>query len=412
MAFYHICKIFNTMRLIIVLTFIALSLFSACSCSKAQKAIPDMGEPKILTGADRLDAYVHILKGKRVACVVHHASRVGQRHLVDTLLALGIKVTKILAPEHGFRGTADAGEKIDNEKDPRTGLPILSIYGKNKKPSPEQLQDIDLVLFDLQDVGARFYTYISTLHYIIEACGENNLPVVLLDRPNPHAHYIDGPILEKGFESFIGMHQVPVVYGMTIGEYGKMIVGEKWTKVGDKVDLTVVPCGNYKRTTRYDLPLAPSPNLPNATAVLLYPTLCFFEGSQWSVGRGTDKQFQIIGHPGMSAEFSFTPLPNVGAKDPFQKGKKCFGYDYSQMSRDELFHMRKINVSLLVDIYQKTIASNQVFFLENLFFDKLAGNASFRQMLIENKTEKEFRAAWQPGLDNFNKIRSKYLIYE
>lgn len=400
------------MRPIILFAFTLLTFFYGCFTGTAQKSFSKREASKIVTGAERLEAYVHLLKGKRVGCVVHHASRVGKRHLVDTLMSLGVKVTKILAPEHGFRGTADAGEKIENEKDPATGLPVLSIYGKNKKPTPEQLKDLDLVIFDLQDVGARFYTYISTLHYILEACSENKLPVIVLDRPNPHAHYIDGPVLEKGFESFIGMHQVPVVYGMTIGEYGKMIVGEGWTKAGKNIVLTVIPCAQYKRTMRYDLPLAPSPNLPNATAGLLYPTLCFFEGSQWSVGRGTDKQFQIIGHPGMTSEFSFTPVPNVGAKDPFQKGKKCFGFDYSGTSREELFNMQKIDVALIVDIYQKTVQAKQDFFLENLFFDKLAGNASFRQMLIENKTEMDFRASWQQGLDDFNKIRTKYLIYE
>ena len=319
---------------------------------------------------------------------------------------------KILAPEHGFRGTADAGEKVDNDKDTKTGIPIVSLYGKNKKPTAEMLNDVEIVLFDLQDVGVRFYTYISTLHYVIEACGENNKALIVLDRPNPHAHYTDGPILESGFESFIGMHHVPVVYGMTIGEYGKMINGEKWTKLKSEANLTIVPCVNYDRKKRYDIPLPPSPNLPNPTAVLLYPTLCFFEGTDYSVGRGTTKQFQIIGHPGMQSDFSFTPAPNVGAKDPFQNGKTCYGYDFSSASRDQLFSSQKIDIDLLVKVYRETIAANQNFFLSNLFFDKLAGTDKFRKMLIEGKSAKEIRASWQEGLKSFDATRKKYLIYE
>lgn len=378
----------------------------------AQKTMPVQSGNFIQTGAERLDLYLPLLKGKRVACVVHHASRVGNTHLIDTLLKSGINVVKILAPEHGFRGTADAGEKIENDKDRKTGIPILSIYGKNKKPSSASMQDVDVILFDLQDVGVRFYTYISTLHYVMEACGEAGLPLILLDRPNPHAHYTDGPVLDPAFSSFIGMHQVPVVYGMTIGEYGKMINGEQWTGYKKQVKLSVIPCLNFNRYIRYDIPVAPSPNLPNATAILLYPTLCFFEGTDYSVGRGTDQQFQIIGHPGMKTDFSFVPHPNIGAKDPFQNGKRCFGFDYSGMSKDKLFAMKKIDLDLIVGVYRKTVEAGQNFFLENLFFDKLAGTDQFRKMLTAGKNAEEIRNSWKSGLASFENIRKKYLIYE
>ncbi len=399
------------MRIIICWLFCQFWFLEGCSAvnTVGQHTQPDT---QLFTGAENLKAYLPLLKNKKVACVVHHASRVGKSHLVDTLLSLKVDVVKILAPEHGFRGTADAGEKVDNDKDTKTGLPIVSLYGKNKKPTAEMLKDVEVVLFDLQDVGVRFYTYISTLHYVIEACGENNKALIVLDRPNPHAHYTDGPILESGFESFIGMHHVPVVYGMTIGEYGKMINGEKWTKLKSEANLTVIPCVNYDRKKRYDIPLPPSPNLPNPTAVLLYPTLCFFEGTDYSVGRGTTKQFQIIGHPGMQSDFSFTPAPNVGAKDPFQNGKTCYGYDFSSASRDQLFSSQKIDLDLLVKVYRETIAANQNFFLSNLFFDKLAGTDKFRKMLIEGKSAKEIRASWQEGLKSFEATRKKYLMYE
>lgn len=399
------------MRIIICWLFCQFWLLEACSSAHPVNNNNDP-DVQLLTGAENIKAYLSLLKNKKVACVVHHASRVGKSHLVDTLLYLKVEVVKILAPEHGFRGTADAGEKVDNDKDTKTGLPIVSLYGKNKKPTAEMLKDVDVVLFDLQDVGVRFYTYISTLHYVIEACGENNKALIVLDRPNPHAHYTDGPILESGFESFIGMHHVPVVYGMTIGEYGKMINGEKWTHLTSEANLTVIPCINYNRKKRYDIPLPPSPNLPNPTAVLLYPTLCFFEGTDYSVGRGTSKQFQIIGHPGMKSDFSFTPMPNVGAKDPFQNGKICYGYDFSGASRDQLFSLQKINLDLLVKVYKETIAANQNFFLSNLFFDKLAGTDKFRKMLIEDKSAKEIRESWQEGLKTFETTRKKYLMYE
>lgn len=400
------------MKRIFNLFFFQFCALLGCNASVPVNIPPPIVEKKVLTGAENTHAYLPLLKDKRVACVVHHASRVGDKHLIDTLLALGVHIVKIMAPEHGFRGTSDAGEKIQNETDAQTGLPIVSLYGKSKKPTAAMLENVDIVLFDLQDVGARFYTYISTLHYVMEACGEEGKKLIVLDRPNPHAHYIDGPVLEDGYQSFIGMHHVPTVYGMTIGEYGKMINGEMWTNYKKQVDLTVVPCINFKRGLRYDIPLPPSPNLPNPTAVLLYPTLCFFEGTDYSVGRGTSKQFQVIGHPGMKGDFSFTPAPNLGAKDPFQNGKKCFGYDFSNTSQESLFAMKKIDLQLIVKVYTETVAANQNFFLSNLFFDKLAGTDKFRKMLIGGKSAEEIRSSWQPALHEFSNLRSKYLIYE
>ena len=400
------------MKQIITLIFLQFFSLIGCHSSVPVNVDPQLKEKKVLSGAENMHAYLPLLKNKRVACVVHHASRVGDNHLIDTLLALGIQVVKIMAPEHGFRGTSDAGEKVQNDTDSKTGIPIVSLYGKSKKPTAAMLEDIDIVLFDLQDVGARFYTYISTLHYVMEACGELGKKLIVLDRPNPHVHYLDGPMLEDGYQSFIGMHHVPTVYGMTIGEYGKMINGEMWTSYKQQIDLMVVPCVNFKRSVRYDIPLPPSPNLPNPTAVLLYPTLCFFEGTDYSVGRGTSKQFQVIGHPGMKGDYSFTPAPNLGAKDPFQNGKKCFGYDYSGSSLESLFAMKKIDLQLIVNVYKETVAANQNFFLDNLFFDKLAGTDKFRKMLIDGKSAEEIRSSWQPALNEFPRIRAKYLIYE
>lgn len=377
---------------------------------------------EIITGADNFDAYLPMLEGKRVGVVTNQTGIVryieghagndiklntnqeGMMSVVDFLLDNKVNVQKIYAPEHGFRGTADAGELIKDGKDTKTGLPIISLYGDNKKPKQEQLDGIDVLVFDLQDVGARFYTYISSLHYIMEACAEKNLPLIVFDRPNPNGGIIDGPILEKENTSFIGMHSIPVLHGMTIGEYGKMINGEKWLKDSLQCELTVIPCLNYKRTMFYHLPVKPSPNLPNDKAINLYASLCFFEGTNVSLGRGTDKQFQIYGSPDLpDTGFSFTPMPNEGAKEPPLKGKLCYGEDLSNVPR-----VKKLELKWLLKAYEET-KDKSVFFTS--FFTKLAGTTVLRQQIESGMSEDEIRDSWKDGLSDFKKMRKKYLIY-
>lgn len=374
-------------------------------------------------GAAQTDLYTTLLKGKNVAVVANQTSVIFKKsivksqktsakkqeanHLVDSLLSLKIAVKKVFAPEHGFRGKADAGELIKNGIDAKTGLPIISLYGKNKKPSPKQLEDIDIVVFDIQDVGARFYTYISTLHYVMEACAEMKIPLLVLDRPNPNGHYIDGPVLETTHQSFVGMHPVPVVYGMTIGEYGNMINGEKWLKNAVQCDLTVVPLKNYTHHTNYNLPIKPSPNLPNAKSINLYPSLCFFEGTQVSVGRGTNKQFQVYGSPFMADEdldYCFTPQSNEGAKYPKHKNKECCGFDLSETE-----HLNKINLKYLIASYSATVDKTSFF---NSFFTKLAGTNKLRQQIEQGLSEEQIKKTWQSDLEKFKRVREKYLLYK
>jgi len=377
----------------------------------------------IITGADNFDAYLPLLEGKRVGVVTNQTGIVryiedrpetrnitlntnpeGMMSVVDFLLDNKVDVQKIYAPEHGFRGTADAGELIKDGKDTKTGLPIISLYGDNKKPKPEQLDGIDILVFDLQDVGARFYTYISSLHYIMEACAEKNLPLVIFDRPNPNGAIVDGPILEKQHNSFIGMHSIPVLHGMTIGEYGKMINGEKWLKDSIQCELTVIPCLNYKRGMFYHLPVKPSPNLPNDKAINLYASLCFFEGTNVSLGRGTDKQFQIYGSPDLpDTGFSFTPMPNEGSKEPPQKGKLCFGEDLSNAPK-----VKKLELKWLLKAYDET-KDKSVFFTS--FFTKLAGTETLRRQIESGMDEDDIRESWKDGISDFKKMRKKYLIY-
>jgi len=370
---------------------------------------------KFETSAQQTHLYISKLKGKRIAVVANQTSVIEKRetrkkkkeftHMVENLLTIGINIKKVFAPEHGFRGKADAGEAIADGKDLQTGLPIISLYGKNKKPSKEQLEGIDLVVFDIQDVGARFYTYISTLHYVMEACAEAGIPVIILDRPNPNGHYIDGPVLELAHKSFVGMHPVPVVYGMTIGEYGQMINGEKWLKNGIQCDLTVVPLKNYTHTTEYKLPIKPSPNLPNSKSISLYPSLCFFEGTNVSAGRGTELQFQIYGSPFLDKSgFSFTPQPNEGANYPKHKNNLSFGENLSKSP-----NLNQLNLSWLLKAYKQNSNTNEKFF--NTFFSKLAGNSTLQKQIEQGFTEKQIRKTWQKELQQFKKVRTNYLIY-
>ncbi len=368
--------------------------------------------PSVILGAERLDQYLSLIKNGKGGLVVNHTSSIEGKHLVDVLRAKGVEIARVFAPEHGFRGTADAGEKIVDGLDPETGVPVISLYGKKRKPSSEDLQDLDWLIFDIQDVGARFYTYISTMHYVMEACAENDKLLIILDRPNPNGHYVDGPIRQEGYQSFVGMHPIPIVHGMTIGEYAKMVNGESWLANGLRCKLEVITCLNYTHQTPYSLPKNPSPNLPNMRSIYLYPSLCFFEGTQLSIGRGTNKQFQIIGHPDLpNGDYSFTPAPNPGAKYPKLNGKLCRGYDLTTIPEEEIWKEAKINLSYLLNRYQE-FPDKANFFLENKWIDKLAGGPDLREQIIAGKTEEEIRQSWQPGLEKFEGIRNKYLLYE
>lgn len=369
-------------------------------------------QSSVKTGAERVDDYIWLLKGTRVAVCGNQTSMVGSVHLVDTLLKRGVNVVKIFCPEHGFRGNAEAGAHIASGTDPRTGLPIVSLYGKNKKPAPEQLADVDFILFDLQDVGCRFYTYISTLHYVMEAAAEKGTPVVVLDRPNPNGYFVDGPVLDPKYKSFVGMHPVPVVYGMTIGEYARMINGEGWLAGGIHCNLAVVQLQNYTHNTRYVLPVPPSPNLPNAESIYLYPSLCLFEGTNISVGRGTTLPFQIYGAPMMNGgDYTFTPAPIRGvSENPPHNGKACRGYYLKDYATTHLDSANSFNLQYLMTAYRQ-YADKEHFFTNANFFDKLAGNEQLRKQIISGMSEEQIRQSWQEDLDNFKSIRKKYLLY-
>ena len=393
-----------------------LLLLAACTTgqpvevSSPDPVVPPVSE-SLLVGAEQTGRYLPGLSGKRVGVVVNPTSRVGDQHLVDTLLSLGVQVVRIFSPEHGFRGMADAGELVRDEKDVRTGLPVISLYGNHKKPSPEDLAGLDLVLFDLQDVGARFYTYLSTLHYVMEACGEDGIPVTILDRPNPNGHFVDGPILDPKFRSFVGMHPIPIVHGMTLGELGQMINGEGWLKGGIRCDLAVIPCQGYFQGDAYSLPVPPSPNLPNMRAIYLYPSLCLFEGTVVSVGRGTEAPFQLYGAPGaLPTGFQFVPSPMQGAKHPFQEGLTCNGYDLRAFPPDQIRRLGRLDLHYLIDFYRQ-IPDPADFFLPDHFFDKLAGTDQLRLQIQQGWREEEIRKSWEPGLQEFLAKRRPYLLY-
>jgi len=359
--------------------------------------------------AERTDDYFPKLIDKRVGLIGNKSSQLGSVHLLDTLLSSGITVVAVFCPEHGFRGEGEAGEKIDSYNDPQTGIPVKSLYGSRKKPMPEDLEDIDILIFDIQDVGARFYTYISTLHYVMEAAAEGGIPVIILDRPNPNGFYVDGPVRKPGFESFVGMHPVPVVHGMTIGEYGKMINGEKWLANGIQCDLEVITCQNYDHLTEYILPVRPSPNLPNQTSVYLYPSLCFFEGTIVSVGRGTAFPFQVYGHPDYTGSFCFTPVPVSGASlNPKWKNALCKGVDLRQVGLLAISENPVLQIEWLIDIYEK-LGKPENFFTS--YFDTLAGSSALREKIIEGQTPQEIRQSWSFELSEFRKVRQKYLLY-
>ncbi|WP_149206526.1 exo-beta-N-acetylmuramidase NamZ family protein [Flavobacterium johnsoniae] len=396
---------FIAKSVLIVTSFIFTSSYSNSFSAVAKNNTSETNPPAIKTGADNYEKYLPLLKNKKIGIVTNQTGILSDKtHLVDFLLEKKIAVQTIFAPEHGFRGTADAGEHIVDGKDPKTGLSIISLYGDNKKPKPEQLAGIDIMIFDLQDVGARFYTYISSLHYVMEACAENNVPLIILDRPNPNGSIVDGPLLEKEFTSFVGMHPIPLLHGMTIGEYAQMVNGQKWLKNGAQCKLTVIPCVNYKRTMPYSLLVKPSPNLPNDQSINLYASLCLFEGTNVSMGRGTEKQFQIYGSPYLTkTNFSFTPKPNFGAKDPLYNGKECFGEDLTSYPK-----LTQLELKWLIKAYQNTSDKTKFF---NAFFTKLAGTKKLQQQIESGVSEKDIRAGWKKDLEAFLIMRKPYLLY-
>lgn len=402
------------MHIVKVNIYIITILFAiqACANDTPKTQIDKTPQTKLVTGAEQIDKYLPKITGKKVGLLVNQTSRVGNTHLLDTLLALDVEVHKIFAPEHGFRGEADAGAEIKDGKDQKSGIPVISLYGAKKKPGPDDFYNIDIIVFDIQDVGTRFYTYISTLHYVLEACAEQNIPVIILDRPNPNGHYIDGPILDPAYSSFVGMHPIPVVHGMTMGEYATMIKGESWIGSASSLRMEVIPCEGYTHDTMYDLPVKPSPNLPNLRSILLYPSLCFFEGTDISVGRGTDKQFQIIGHPSLQGSmddtFKVTSMP--GAANPPHMGKVCHGIDYSHLDEHSLYERSRIDLEPLLAMY-RAMGAKADFFLPNNFFDKLAGSGQLRKQILQGLSEAEIRSSWQEGLTQYRMMREKYLLY-
>lgn len=361
--------------------------------------------PAVQVGADQMDVLLPKLKNKNIALVVNHTSLVEQTHITDTLISSGISIKKVFAPEHGFRGAAADGEKINDAFDSRTGLPILSLYGSNRKPAPGQLADVDVVIFDIQDVGTRFYTYISTMHLVMEACAEQGKKMIILDRPNPNGSYVDGPVRVPSLQSFVGMHPIPIVHGLTVGELAQMINGEGWLENGVKCDVEIIPVKNWTHKDFYSLPVKPSPNLPNDQAVKLYPSLCLFEGSVISVGRGTQTPFLIIGNPEFTdMPFSFTPVAIPGmSNDPPHKGKTCYGLDLRNAEVEP-----RINLKYLLDFYNK-YSDKDKFFTGS--FDRLAGTPILKEQIKKGLTEEQIRATWQQDLDAYRTMRAKYLLY-
>ena len=379
-------------------------------------------QKNILPGAYQTTAYFHLLKNKRVGLFTNQTAIIGKIHLIDTLIREGIQIQKVFTPEHGLRGTADAGEKVSDEIDAKTGIKIVSLYGKKNAPDSTDLLDIDILLFDVQDVGTRFYTYINSLQYFMEAGMANNKPLIVLDRPNPNGHYVDGPVLETPFASGVGKNPIPIVYGMTMGEYAQMLRGERWMKMNKsngidntKWSLTIIPNKNYDHRSKYTLPIAPSPNLADMPAILWYPTTCLIEGTVMSEGRGTAHAFAYIGHPSITNQkFSFVPNPRLGAMSSKLYGQTCYGWDLSQTAPPE----NKIDLALIIEMY-KSFPQKDSFFITPksleptaYFFNKLAGNASLMQQLKEGSSEAAIRNSWEPQLAVFKKIRKKYLLYK
>jgi uncharacterized protein YbbC (DUF1343 family) len=382
-------------------------LILASTPAFARKAMPT-----VRTGADQSEKYLPNLANKKVAVVVNQTSNVDGIHLVDFFQENKINTVKIFGPEHGFRGDADAGEKVKSNVDEATGISVISLYGSHKKPTAQDLKGVDVVVFDIQDVGARFYTYISTLQYVMEACAQYKVPLIVLDRPNPNGHYVDGPVLDKKHKSFVGMQSIPIVHGMTVGEYARMLNGESLLEGKLKCKLTVIPCSNYTHKSLYNLPIPPSPNLRTANAIALYPSLCLFEGTEVSVGRGTEYPFEQYGHPNYKAKYnySFTPAPSYGSKTPPFNGQVCYGENLQKGTSEALYNLPKqINLQYLINAY-KASTNKEKFFIP--FFTQLSGNTILQQQIIQGKSEEEIRASWAPALKKFKAIRKKYLLYK
>ncbi len=382
-----------------------------CTAQNYTHLIPDTkNQQEITVGANNTKSYVPLLTGKRVALLVNQTSVINKTSLVDSLLKLGVNIKKVFCPEHGFRGSNDAGEDIPNSKDKKTGIRIVSLYGDKKKPSRSDMADIDIVVYDIQDVGVRFYTYVSTLHYMMEACAENKKQLIVLDRPNPNGYFVDGPVLDKAFTSFVGVDPVPVVYGLTIGEYAKMLNGEGWLPNKAICNLTVIVCDGYNHNHYYTLPIKPSPNLPDMKSVYLYPSLCFFEGTVISIGRGTDKPFQVVGHPSVSdGRYSFTPKSTSGAKSPLYMDKVCKGYDLSNYGDMIMRYEKRINLFWLIDLYKKYPNKKEYF---NNYFNTLAGNDELKLQIEAGMSEDNIRDSWKTKLNEYKIIRKKYLLYK
>jgi uncharacterized protein YbbC (DUF1343 family) len=389
---------------LLILTF--WIIFTSCSSQTSTPETPLVIEvdKHLALGAERLEAYLPLIKGKQIALAVNHTSRLGNKHLVDTLLDLGISIKKVFAPEHGFRGAQEAGEHVESGVDPKTGLPIVSLYGANKKPTADQLEDIDLVLFDVQDVGVRFYTYISTMHYLMEACAENQKTMLVLDRPNPNGDYVAGPILQNAQKSFVGMHPIPIVHGLTVGELARMINGERWLTGSESCHLEIIPMKNYHHQLQYSLPVKPSPNLPTDQSIRLYPSLCLFEGSKITIGRGTYFPFQVYGHPTFADSlFSFTPesIPGMD-QNPKYKDEKCHGWDLRKVDAP------KFTLRYLIKAYQ-LYPDKSKFFRD--YFNLLSGNNILMEQIKKGLSEEEIQASWTSELDSYKKKRKKYLLY-
>ena len=374
--------------------------------------LASLGAPaqdRIETGAEQTGRYLPLLEGRRVGIMTNHTGTVGRTHLVDTLRSLGVDIRVVFAPEHGFRGQADAGESVASYRDRKTGIDVVSVYGSTKRPPDWIMQRLDVLLFDIQDVGLRYYTYLSSMHYLMEACAANGKRLIVLDRPNPNGFYVDGPVLEAKHRSFVGMHPIPVVHGMTLGELARMIDGEGWLRDGLRCKLTVIPCRGYTHRSRYRLPTAPSPNLPNMRAVYLYPSLCFFEGTPISLGRGTDFPFQAYGHPELQGDFSFTPRSNAGAKNPPLKDKLCHGVDLRTSPSDERIWERGVDLGYVIDCYRQLNLGEKFF---TPMFDRLTGTDYVRQMILQGAGADRIKARWADDVERFKQTRKPYLLYE
>ena len=374
--------------------------------------LASLGAPaqdRIETGAEQTGRYLPLLEGRRVGIMTNHTGTVGRTHLVDTLRSLGVDIRVVFAPEHGFRGQADAGESVASYRDRKTGIDVVSVYGSTKRPPDSIMQRLDVLLFDIQDVGLRYYTYLSSMHYLMEACAANGKRLIVLDRPNPNGFYVDGPVLEAKHRSFVGMHPIPVVHGMTLGELARMIDGEGWLRDGLRCKLTVIPCRGYTHRSRYRLPTAPSPNLPNMRAVYLYPSLCFFEGTPVSLGRGTDFPFQAYGHPELQGDFSFTPRSNAGAKNPPLKDRLCHGVDLRTAPSDERIWERGVDLGYVIDCYRQLNLGEKFF---TPMFDRLTGTDYVRQMILQGAGADRIKARWADDVERFKQTRKPYLLYE